>query len=476
MTFSMGENRTELLTRASTMLQGGDLAGATALLRNVLELSPDHPDALHLFGLAALKAGKPGPAVRLIERAIAQRPRDSGFHGNCGEAFRLLGDLDRALDHLSQAVELDPGNADAWCNLGSVLRASGQVAKGIAAYRKALAVDPAHANAHFNLGLALLVTGDFAEGWGEYRYRWETVQRSLVRTAGPPIWRGEDLRGRAIHVFHEQGLGDTIQFARYLPLLAGMGADVVFECPVEFHRLLACLGSVKLLPMGAPIQACDYQSPLLSLAATLGTDLETIPARVPYLAPPQDLAEGWKMQLGPSGGVVRVGLCWAGNPQHVNDRNRSCRLTQLSRLATFPDVTFHSLQKGDQGGWSHRAPSSIRLTDWTSELRDFADTAALISNLDLVITDDTAVAHLAGALCVPVWILIPFAPDWRWLLGREDSPWYPSARLFRQSRRGDWRDPIASIAESLGRFRTASRSRPRAQQDPSPGMAPPDVR
>jgi hypothetical protein len=264
-----------------------------------------------------------------------------------------------------------------------------------------------------------------------------------------PRWNGEPLAGRSVFIWCEQGFGDSIQFVRYIKKIKQNGAETFFECPPKLQRLLlrGVEGADHIVTSDQNV-GCDYHVPLLSLPGIFSTTLESIPADIPYLYPDQASSSHWKERLAPDQGF-RAGLVWAGNPDHKNDLLRSLPLTTYAPLATLPRVSLYSLQKGPAATQAKSPPSGLRLADYTDELEDFADTAALIMNLDLVITVDTSVAHLAGALGRPVWTLLHADPDWRWLLNREDSPWYPTMRLFRQPVLGDWDPVIRRVAAEL---------------------------
>jgi hypothetical protein len=299
-----------------------------------------------------------------------------------------------------------------------------------------------------------LLHGDFEHGWPEYEWRWKTRDFSSGRRPfTQPQWDGGSLNGRTILLHAEQGLGDTLQFIRYAPLVAEAAGNIVVECPAPLKRLLRhSLRQVPVLSKGEPLPPFDIHCPMLSLPLACRTTLANIPRQVPYLNADSELAAHWQGKLVSQRELLKVGLAWAGNKAHKNDRHRSIELSTLAPLGEVPHVSFISLQKGEPAKQATRAPAGITLFDWSNELGDFADTATLIANLDLIISVDTAVAHLAGAMGKPVWTLLPFVPDWRWLLEREDSPWYPTMRLFRQSAPGDWSGVITRVVGALLRF------------------------
>ena len=293
--------------------------------------------------------------------------------------------------------------------------------------------------------------GRFEQGWAGYEWRWKCKEFGSLPPFQPPLWDGSFLDGRTILVHAEQGLGDTLQFIRYVPSLHQRGGRVILMCQPPLVRLLTrSPGIERLLAHGDPVPEFDVHTPLLSLPRLLGTTLESVPADVPYLEAEPQLVEAWRHRLGSYPGF-KVGIVWQGNPKFRLDRLRSIPLAQFAPLARVPGVHQFSLQKGPGAEQLAAVTDRFPVTDLGRRLDDFMDTAAVLKNLDLVISVDTAIAHLAGALGIPVWVALPFAPDWRWLMGREDSPWYPTMRLFRQTRPGQWEDVFHHIAEALQR-------------------------
>ena len=312
------------------------------------------------------------------------------------------------------------------------------------------ALKPDYADAHWNLSLLNLLTGDFESGWPGFEWRWQTKQQNFHRRHDSrPLWDGQPLAGRTILLHAEQGLGDTIQFVRYVPLVQERGGRVVVECQPPLLSLLADSPGIDLvLAQGEPLPAFEVQAPLLSLPGILGTTLGSIPARVPYLRADPELAQSWRKKLEPLGGF-KVGIVWQGNPQFKGDRQRSIPLRHYQALARVEGVRLLSLQKGPGADPLRAGATAFPVLDLGAQLETFGDTAAVLENLDLLISSCTSVPHLAGALGVPVWLALPFVPDWRWLLEREDSPWYPHHRLFRQDRPGDWNGVFERIATAL---------------------------
>jgi hypothetical protein len=343
--------------------------------------------------------------------------------------------------------------------MGIVLLRAGRPADALACHAEAVRLQPDFAVAHLNRGMALLALGDLAQGWAEYEWRWPALK--LPRPTIPaPAWDGADPAGRRLLLWAEQGLGDTLQFIRYAGELRARGAEVLFRCPTPLVRLLARTpGISRLIPEDDPVPACDGHAPLVSLPGLLGTRTpEDIPASVPYVHPDPALVSAWAEHVRAIPGF-RVGVCWQGSPTNPEDRRRSFGPAPLAPLAAVPGVTLISLQKGEGAGRRTEVAGQfpIRALDGLDEESGpFMDTAAVMRHLDLVVTCDSAIAHLAGALGVPVWVALPHAADWRWLTGRADSPWYPTARLFRQRVPGDWADVFGRMAEELTSRRRAA--------------------
>ena len=328
------------------------------------------------------------------------------------------------------------------------LKGQGKLDGAAACCRRALELKPDFAEAHLQQSLLSLVTGDFQRGWTEYEWRWKDKQWQR-RNFSQPLWDGQRLEGKTILLHAEQGLGDTIHFVRYVPQVKQRGGTVIVECPKPLLSLLTSgAGIDRLVGRGEELPPFDLQAPLLSLPGIFRTSLETIPADVPYLFADPGLVEHWRRELGSIAGF-KIGIAWHGSPKHPNDRNRSIPLASFEPLARCSRVRLLSLQKGTGAEQLQDLAGRIPVADVGSRLDDFRDTAAVLVNLDLVIACDTAVAHLAGALGVPVWVALPFTADWRWLLDRSDSPWYPTMRLFRQRQPGDWPGVFEDIKAEL---------------------------
>jgi len=461
--------------------RAGRAADAERLYRQVLAINPGHTGALNGIGVVAMTNGHFKEAADLLKIAVQINPRDASSHGNLGMAQANLGDypaamasyrqalklkpdypeamnnlaaahldlfqFEEAIVLLQKAVKLRPNFGEAFNNLGNALREKGRVEQAIDAFRQAAALRPNVPKITWNLAWALLLTGDFQQGLAAYESRWNIPEIHMHREFKEPLWDGSPLVGKHILLHEEQGLGDTLQLIRYVPLVKARGGVVTVGVQPPLRRLLTgqC-GIDNILVAGGSVPAFATHAPFMSLPRLLGTTQYTVPAEVPYIRSEAPLSTQWKARLAQYAGL-KVGLVWAGSPHHTRDKTRSIRLEAFAPLAKVKNVTWISLQKGDQA--TQPRPAGLELLDWTQELNDFADTAALMDNLDLVIAVDTAVAHLAGAMGKKTWVLIPFAPDWRWMIRRNNTPWYPTMRLFRQPRPGDWKTAIEQIAREL---------------------------
>jgi tetratricopeptide (TPR) repeat protein len=364
------------------------------------------------------------------------------------------------LANFDRVLALEPKNVNALYNRANVLCELRRFDEAFAAFAATLALDPAHAGAHWNEGLARLLLGDFQAGWEKYEWRWQTEsQRHQRRDFAQPLWLGnEPLAGKTILVHAEQGYGDTLQFVRYLPQLAALGAKVVLEVQPNLTSLLAGVkGASQVIPKGASLPPFDMHCPMMSLPLALKTSLNSIPSNIPYLEAPNERLRKWQDRLSPRRGL-RVAFAWAGSATHKRDLARSIPLAKLQTLfqavhaQNNQTIEWLSVQRDLRDGDAEILKVHSHVQQLGPALNDFGDAAAVLSLADLVITVDTAIAHLAGALGRPVWVLLPFSPDFRWLLDREDSPWYSSARLFRQPSMGDWDSVITRVRESIVEF------------------------
>ena len=392
-------------------------------------------------------------ALASYDRALLLQPNYVEAWNNRGNALRLLGHYDAAIEHYERALAVNPNAHTAQLNKGTVLQIVDQHEAALVCYDSVLAADPENPDAHWNNALCRLALGDFAQGWRDFEWRDHLPGK---RHFTEPLWLGQqDIAGRIVLLRAEQGFGDTLQFCRYAPLLAARGARIVLEVPAQLQRLLTTLDGVeRVVAKGDALGHFDLQCPMMSLPLAVSTTLETIPNDVPYLRADADAAAVWRGRLAALPGF-RIGLVWAGNPRSFNptaaevDRRRSFAMARFAPLAAVPGVVLISLQKDAAAAQARTPPAGMVIHDWTGELADFADTATLIAALDLVIGVDTSVVHLAGALGKPVWILNRHDACWRWLRGRADTPWYPTARLFRQRRAGDWDTVIAEVCQAL---------------------------
>lgn len=489
---------------------------AIAAYRTALALRPDFPEVLYnLAGLLCDK-GATDESIELARKSLSLMPNAPGAWYVLGRALHKQNRLDESYDALKKSLSLDPtyylahngmGNVlldknrhqeaiasfrevlkyydtgEGYYNLGSALWQAGQCEEAIAPlknadkkgfkdprvfnnlgavhhqlgrfdeaadfFRKSISIGDGFPLGRFNLAMNQLLTGNFADGWAGYEQRW--VARNIpipARYSRFGQWDGGDVRGKRIILDCEQGLGDSIQFSRYIPLLAERGAIPILVCQPELRRLLKTVPGVdRIVCPPEEIPNFEVQCPLLSLGHLFNTTLESIPAKTPYISADPAAVEAWAKRIGKNE-KIKIGLCWSGSSKNPRDRERSIPPELLEPLGEIPSVSYFSLQKEPAGS----VPASLKMIDWTSDLTDFADTAALIANLDLVISCDTSVAHLAGALNKPIWLVLPIIPDWRWMLDRKDSPWYPTMRLFRQKKAGDWRKPIEGICKALAEF------------------------
>ena len=441
---------------------------AATAFRHDLAARPDDPDTLNSLAVALAEApaaahdacgrllgwlGRLDEAAAACRRAIALRPDLAEAHGTLGNVLRLQGRHAEAETALRRALALRPADAGAYNNLALVLDEQDRPHEALAVLDLGDALRPGDADTRHHRAMLLLRQGRFAEGWPEYEWRLRT--RQAGGTGAPSAkssWNGEPLRGRTILLTPEQGFGDTIQFSRYAPMVAAAGGRVLLGAPRPLVRLLRGLpGVAAVVAEGEAVPAHALECPLLSLPRAFGTTLETVPATVPYLAAPPEVQARWRERL-PDCGGFRVGLAWAGNPNQANDRRRSLPFEALAPLWAMEGVGWYSLQVGPRAADLAAAPAG-RIEDLAPELDDFAETAAAIARLDVVVTPDTAVAHLAGALGVPVLVMLSFAADWRWVRGQDRSPWYPGMRLVRQDVRRHWEPVVATIASMLADLR-----------------------
>jgi Flp pilus assembly protein TadD len=442
----------------------GRPAEAGASYRQALRLRPDYPEAHNNLGNALCNLGRPAEAEASHREALRLRTDYPEAHNNLGTTLCNLGRPAEAEASYREALSLRSDYPEAHNNLGNALCNLGRPAEAEASYREALRLWPDYPDAHANFGYALLLSGRFEEGWIEHEWRWKTKQLSGdARNFSAPLWSGQAIGDRVLLLHAEQGLGDTLQFCRYVSAVVA-SARTVLEVQAPLVRLLSRLpGIIEIVARGDRLPPFDLHCPLLSLPRAFGTTLDTIPASVPYLAADRARAAEWRERLVDLDGL-RVGLVWAGGRRLAADSRRSIIFDTLAPLGEVLGISFISLQKGEAADQAADPPRGLLLHDFTADLHDFAETAALVDGLDLVISVDTAVAHLAGALGKPVWLLNRFDTDWRWLLNRDDNPWYPTLRQFRQPSPGDWNNVISAVRDALRRLANGDHDQLRPRQ------------
>jgi tetratricopeptide (TPR) repeat protein len=466
-------------------MRRGFPAEAVSQFDLALQLKSDHAELFNNRGNALKELKRPNEAIESYERAIALRPQFAEAHVNLGNlllalerwgealehydralskksypsaffsrgiSLLRLGRFDDALASCDRAVELDPNHAEAFNLRGNVLVALKRVDEALASFNRAIEINPARAEAFYDRSHCRLLAGFYREGWADHEWRWQSKGFPSKRPAvNAPPWRGQNLDGRRILVFREQGYGDIIQFARYIPLLRQCGAEVTFFLSPQLHRLLRPLiGGVNVISEIDGQMRFDFQCALMSLPLGFKTDLAAIPVVNPYIGAEPDLLACWRERIGSHG--FKIGIAWQGNPKAL-ERTRFIPLRNFVPLARLPGVRLISLQYKDGLDQLAELPGDVRIElpgdDFCRGPDAFVDTAAVVANLDLVISCDTSIAHVAGAMGAPVWVALNHVPDWRWLLDRDDSPWYPSARLFRQSQRGNWEAVFLDIKREL---------------------------
>jgi len=457
-TAAPSENTSEaLLRQAMAHHQAGRLADARKGYDAVLALGADAV-AEHYLGVLEMQEKRPLEGEMRIRAALAKRDDVPDFFNNLGLCLRAQGRLGEAVAEYRKALDLHPAYAPAWSNLGLDLHKLGHLEEALDAFNRALALDANLMQARFSRALVLLTQGDYARGWVEYESRMRCPEYAagyrLPAMAGTPrLWQGEALAGKSLLLIAEQGIGDTLQFIRYAKPLADQGARIsLYVRQAHVAGLLRKVHGIAEVYTGkVVIPAHDYYGYLLSLPRLCGTrSLADVPAEVPYLSAPDDQRAYWRQRLDAIPARLRVGLAWAGSPTNVDDRNRSCSLQALAGLFEVPDVAWINLQLG--AGREELQAVQTPILDWGDEQTDYAETAALITELDLIITVDTSIAHAAGALGCPVWVMLQYIADFRWLINRTDSPWYPTARLFRQSQPGDWTALVSGLRAALADF------------------------
>ena len=425
--------------------------------RQAVRFKPDYAIAYNNLAMTLKDIGRGAEAVENYRQAIRLKPDYPEAHNNLGIALKEKGHLDEAIESYAQAIRLKPDYAEAHSNMGIALYAQGEHDKALESLERAILLDPDYAQAHWNRSLVLLSKGRFTEGWEEYQWRRKTglIASAYSHMYEKPRWDGTPFAGKRLLVHYEQGLGDSLQFVRYLPMVKRLGGTVIFETLEPLYGLLRDFDGIdELVEASAerkPEVEFDTYTSLMDLPGLFGTTIETIPAEVPYIYPDPAKTEYWRGRL--SGTGFKVGLVWGGRAMRANEvlslQHRSFGLKHFMPLADIAGVELFGLQKGPAAAQVDELPERIVACNLGQEFEDFTDTAGAIENLDLVISVDTSVAHLAGAMGKPVWVLLKFDADWRWLLDRQDSPWYPTMRLFRQKRWGDWSSVFKAVADEL---------------------------
>jgi tetratricopeptide (TPR) repeat protein len=425
---------------------------AIPVLEEALRLAPDIPEAYANLGQAYRRSDRFREAIAASRRAIELRPDYRDAYLNLSVAAFEVNEFELALDASRRALEIDATSAETNYNRGWLCGATGRFAEAVAAYEAAIAARPDYAQAHVNLAFLLLGCGDFARGWEEYIWTWRLPAKrgNYPYLDRATLWNGETFPGRQLLITREQGYGDAIQMARYLPAVKARGGRVVLEVAPPLASLFKRLPGIDELRVVREITShrddVDLFIPITGLPRAFGTELASIPAPIPYLRASEERIERWRVRMERPPGL-RVGIVWAGNPDHADDHRRSVRLEDFAALGPIQGIAWFGLEKGRDE--ERRSCGSLVLDPLGAEIGDFADTAAILAHLDLVISIDTAIVHLAGAMGKTVWTLLPFAPDWRWRFERDDSPWYPTMRLYRQPSAGDWTSVFAQVEHSL---------------------------
>jgi tetratricopeptide (TPR) repeat protein len=435
----------------NVLVTQGKREEAVASFHRALELRPAYGEVYNNLGLALIDLRRSAEAAVFLQQGVRLRPVPES-HNNLGLALADLGRFEEAEASFKEALRISPSYIDAHANLANLYKEQGRSEEALAGYQVALWVNSDAPSTHWNRALTWLQKGDFEKGWEEYEWRWKRKQ-TPPRAFRQPAWDGSPLSGRTILLYMEQGLGDMLQFIRYAPLVKERGGTVILECPRFLIPLFStCRGIDLIVAEGDPLPDFNVQAPLMSLPRLFKTTPEAIPSAVPYLFPDPGLVEQWRQRLSSIAGF-KIGISWQGNPHHQWDRHRSFPLAELAAIARLPGVRLISLQKGARTEQLKVVPFEViefgEELDTTSGA--FMDSAAIIKNLDLVITVDSAIAHLAGALGAPVWLGLAAIVDWRWMFQREDTPWYPTMRLFRQSKLGNWASVFGRMASELSK-------------------------
>jgi len=429
----------------------GKFEEAVTACEKAVALEPGYAQAFKNLGNALLSCGKSEKAVQAYRKVIALKPGCAEAYNDLAIVLAKQGNYDEAMANSARAIEIKPDYAHPYNTMASTCHMRGEFDKAIENCRKALQLKPDCPEAHNNLGMTLLLKGQFEQGWAEYAWRRLAGDVDHVNRLENPGWDGCCFKGKTLLIHCEQGMGDNIQFVRYLPMVKQRGGTVVFTAGSPLADLLRTVDGIDIILEAASDRLrnmkFDYCVSVLDLPGIFGTTAETIPAKVPYIFAEPEKVRFWRSKV--DGDKFKVGIAWAGSQVHDNDRNRSCLLRDFLPLSGIEGVAVYGLQKGPATRQIEELAGDITVTNFGEQFKDFTDTAAAVENMDLIISVDTAVLHLAGAMGKPAWGLLPFVPDWRWMLDRADSPWYPTIRLFRQSQWGDWADVFGRVAGQL---------------------------
>ena len=420
--------------------------------QRVIRIRPDFAMAYGNLAVTLKEQGRDAEAIESYKQAIRLMPADATLRHDLGIVLKDCGRYDEATENYKQAIRLDPDYAQAYNSLGVAMKECNRCTEAIENYEQAIRLKPDYADAHWNRSLALLLSARLSEGWKEYQRRYDDLNTTdSPHYSQKTLWDGSSFDGKTLLVRYQQGLGDNIQFVRYLPMVKERGGTVIYETKKPLTDLLRPLDGIDELVAaasnGKPAASFDLHISLMDLPRVFGATIETIPSNVPYLYADPAKAQAWRNRIVQKN--LTVGIVWAGAAAHRNDRNRSCTLADFAPLAEIDGIQLYGLQKGNPSKQADKSSARIIAANLGEEFEDFTDTAAAIGNMDLVVSVDTAVLHLAGAMGKPTWALLPFAPDWRWMLERQDSPWYPTMRLFRQKSPGCWPDVFADVKKEL---------------------------
>jgi FKBP-type peptidyl-prolyl cis-trans isomerase 2 len=422
--------------------------------KKAIDVDPSMTEAYYNSGVAYQIQGMLQEAIGFYKQVLNLNPGHEKACLNLGIALKETGQYDEAEKYLERALQLKPEYEIAYYNRGNIAYFNGKFEEARQFYQKALSINPEYADAHWKMALIDLLFGKYSEGWKGYEWRWRLEGLDLKQDISLPVWEGADITGKRLIIIAEQDFGDMIQFVRYIPMVNEKGIQVFLQCQKELIPLLQSLSGIhEMFDFGSPLPQADFYCHLLSLPRIFHTTLENIPSSVPYILPSDSQMKTWGERLTRNKGGLKVGIAWGGHPELLRPHdNRSCTLQELSPFMECEGVIFFALQKEVASYEGTEISEGLKMIDYTEEVNDFADAAGLLHNLDLVISIDTDIAHLAGALGKPVWTLLPFIPDWRWMLDRDDSPWYPTMRLFRQPFPGDWKSVILKVKSELEKF------------------------